>query len=301
MSEGRLIKGGSTRGAFYALPRYAADLGFRFKKRLRNRSLREDDVLDALRRKATILTRLKANVSDIFAYAFSEMLNNAIEHSTSKFIEIEASISEGTVTFVVDDFGVGVFKNVMRKHHLESELEAIQDLLKGKTTTAPEGHSGEGIFFTSKAGDVLVLESFKYTLRVDNMVGDVFIGERRRSKRGTKVIFSVSETSTRRLIDIFARHATMLGEPAFDKSEIHVKLYTLGTVHISRSQARRLLSGLNRFRAVTLDFDGVETIGQGFADEIFRVFRRGHPQIALSPINMNSAVRFMVDRASSEA
>ena len=34
--------------------------------------------------------------------------------------------------------------------------------------------------------------------------------------------------------------------------------------------------GLERFREVVLDFAGVDAIGQGFADEVFRVWARAH-------------------------
>ena len=55
------------------------------------------------------------------------------------------------LSFIVNDSGIGIFRNIMQKRNLKSELEAIQDLMKGKTTTMPESHSGEGIFFTSKS------------------------------------------------------------------------------------------------------------------------------------------------------
>ena len=70
---------------------------------------------------------------------------------------------------------------------------------------------------------------------------------------------------------------------------------------MSRSQARRLVSGLERFREVVLDFRGVELVGQGFADEVFRVWARQHPEVALIPTAMNEAVAFMVERAIAGA
>jgi hypothetical protein len=48
---------------------------------------------------------------------------------------------------------------------------------------------------------------------------------------------------------------------------------------------------------VTLDFSGVEVVGQSFCDELFRVFARAHPAIALEPVGMNEPVAFMVARA----
>jgi len=295
--EGTLVKGGSTRGAFYALPKHAP-AGHTVRKRLKNRSLQEDLVLDDVKRSAPFLMRLRKNVYDIFTYAFLEMLNNAIEHSRSSEIEIEVAKQDRQLRFVIRDFGIGVFRNVMRKRNLGSELAAIQDLLKGKTTTAPAAHSGEGIFFTSKVADVLVLESFSHRLRVDNIVKDYFIETVKPSRRGTKVVFTLDEKSRRRLDKVFRQHQTDPQEPAFDKSEIKVKLYTMGTAYVSRSEARRLMAGLEKFRSVILDFDRVRTVGQGFADEIFRVFRQAHPGTAIKAINMAEPVRFMVERVT---
>lgn len=78
--------------------------------------------------------------------------------------------------------------------------------------------------------------------------------------------------------------------------KVRIKLYTMGTVYVSRSQARRVLAGLEKFETIILDFDKVPTIGQGFADEIFRVFQKKHPRKEIVPANTNEAVQFMIDR-----
>ncbi|MFZ5475538.1 MAG: STAS-like domain-containing protein [Myxococcota bacterium] len=44
-----------------------------------------------------------------------------------------------------------------------------------------------------------------------------------------------------------------------------VPLLAVGGEFVSRSEARRLLHGLERFREVVLDFAGVPGVGQGFA------------------------------------
>ena len=192
VKEGKLVKIGATKSAFYVLPRDRERFGAGVKKRLINKNVKEHEVLAAVAGDLPHLSRAKENVRSIFEYAFSEMLNNAIEHSGSRFIEVEARTQDGAFVFVVNDFGVGAFRSVMKKKRLGSELEAIQDILKGKTTTSPQAHSGEGIFFTSKVGDIFILESFGYRLRVDNLIRDVFIEELHPSKRGTKVTFSLS-------------------------------------------------------------------------------------------------------------
>lgn len=294
-----LVRSGS-RGAYvyYALPENAEYLHSaqkKIKKKLKNQNLKEHEILEDLLSQALFLTKLSDNVRSIFDYAFSEMLNNAIEHSKSPNIEVEVSEDNEFLVFTIRDFGIGVFRNVMQKRKLKNELEAIQDLLKGKVTTEPKSHSGEGIFFTSKISDSFSEESFEYKLKIDNMIKDIFV-ENIKNIKGTKVTFKIKLDSKKHLNDIFKQYQSDPKNYAFDKTDVHVKLYQMGTVHVSRSQARRVLSNLEKFKKITMDFEGVPAIGQAFADEVFRVFLSNHPEISIEPINMNETVRFMIER-----
>ncbi len=58
-----------------------------------------------------------------------------------------------------------------------------------------------------------------------------------------------------------------------------------------------VLSNLEYFEEVELDFRMIESVSQTFADEIFRVWSKTHPKVRLIPVNMNENVRFMVSRA----
>ena len=301
VQSGDLLRTGGGRYTFYALPKYAEYLGKRIRQHFLNNDLEEHEVLDSLEKQAAFIADLPENMKSIFTYSFSEMMNNAIEHSQSKNISVEISTLDQNLNFVVQDEGIGAFRNVMNKRKLASELEAIQDLLKGKTTTAAHAHSGEGIFFTSKIADVFVLDSFGYRLRVDNLINDVFLEELKVPVKGTRVEFSLAVDSKKHLNDIFTHYQTDPSEYAFDRTEILVKLYTMGSIYISRSQARRVMSSLGgKFRVITLDFDKVPTVGQAFADEIFRVFKKKYPYIEVTPTNMNKAVSFMVNRVAEE-
>jgi len=297
VKEGKLVKGGSTAGAFYVLPENENLIQSEiiYKKIFTRDGLEEHRVLDEINH-TRIYLDLKDNVRSIFNYAFSEMLNNAIEHSESKKVSVNVFKSKKELVFFVDDQGIGVFRNIKTKKNLNSELEAIQDLLKGKTTTAPQLHSGEGIFFTSKAANLFILESFGLKLIVDNGIKDIFVSTKNRENRGTRVIFTVSLDSNLHLADLFRKYQTNQDTMAFDKTEVKIKLYTMETIHVSRSQARRVLSGLNKFKTIVLDFDKVPMIGQGFADEIFRVYKIKHPEVGMKAINTNDAVNFMIKR-----
>ena len=85
----------------------------------------------------------------------------------------------------------------------------------------------------------------------------------------------------------------------FTKTVVPVELARHGQdMLIARSQAKRLLARVELFRTVLFDFSEVEMIGPAFADEIFRVFARRHPEIELRPIRANSSIQGMVARAS---
>lgn len=296
IAEGKLFKSGSTRSAVYVLAEKQGILKDRFNKRYKNVNLKEHEVLEEVTRRLNFLRQAPEHIRSIFSYAFSEMLNNAIDHSKSENVSVNVEKIGKVLRFIVDDFGIGVFNNIMRKRRLSSPLEAIQDLLKGKVTTLPRAHSGEGIFFTSKVADVFMLESYGYKLRIDNLIDDVFVNDLKPSKSGTRVIFEISIEHSGHLDDVFKQYYTDPNDLAFDKTEIKVKLFTRGSIYVSRSQAKRVFVGLEKFRTVILDFDQVSGVGQAFADEIFRVFQSEHPEIKLIPENMNEAVRFMVER-----
>jgi anti-sigma regulatory factor (Ser/Thr protein kinase) len=293
----KLLRGGSHRNAFYVLPEDKHLLASEkiIKKALKRDGMEEHLILDEIQQSA-LYADMKENIRSVFNYAFSEILNNAIDHSQSDLIDIEIYKSDGNLVFMINDYGIGVFRNVKKEKQLKSELFAIQEIMKGKTTTQPLAHSGQGIFFTSKIADKFVLESYEYALIVDNLLKDVFVGENKSQNKGTRVIFTLNVNTHKHLIDLFRKFETNKDTMEFDTTQFKVKLFTMGTVYVSRSQARRVLEGLEKFKKVILDFDQVPMIGQGFADEIFRVYKIKHPEIEIVSINMNEAVRFMIGR-----
>jgi anti-sigma regulatory factor (Ser/Thr protein kinase) len=297
VKEGVLIREKAGRNTEYALPKNLNRLSGKVAVSLKNQNLEEHIVWDALKERSPLLKTLKENVFSVLDFAFQEMMNNAIEHSQSAQIKADIYKKEGDVFFDVSDTGIGVFRNIKTRFKLNSEIEAIQELLKGKTTTKPAGHTGQGIFFTSKVADLFILDSFDYRLRVDNQIDDLFIEKLEKPVKGTKVIFKIATNSKRHAGTVFKKYETDPEDTAaFDKTEVPIKLYTMSTIYISRSQARRVLMGLQKFKSVVFDFEGVPTIGQAFADEVFRVWRRRYPNTQIRPINMNEAVKFMVDR-----
>lgn len=230
--------------------------------------------------------------ADIFPYAFTEMLNNAIEHSEGTKVDVTFVKTEINWNFRIVDNGQGAFSNIMNTFHLSNPMEAIAELSKGKRTTAPTGHSGEGIFFTSKAVDEFEIDSNGFKWTVNNLIDD-FTVEESNLQTGTTVFCSLEINTARTLTSVFALFTE---DHEFMRSRPVVKLFETGMMFVSRSEARRLVVGLEKFSEVDIDFAKVKSVGQGFVDEIFRVWASSHPTTKLIPLNMNPAVEFMVLR-----
>lgn len=233
-------------------------------------------------------------------YAAMEILNNAVDHSGGRTVAVTVAFDRGGTTAVtVQDDGVGVFRRVCEDFGYATPHDAIVQLEKGKLTSDPARHSGEGLFFSSKAVTRFRLESQGVAWIVDNRVRDSGIGQSD-VQRGTRVRLEVVRGHVPRLADVFAAY-TDPDSLRFMRTRATVKLAGFGRALVSRSEAKRLVARLPAFTHVTLDFSGVDVVGQGFCDEVFRVFARSHPEVTLEPVGMNDAVAFMVSRARAAA
>lgn len=236
---------------------------------------------------------LAAEARTIANYAFTEMLNNAIDHSGADHADVSVWAGGLDLRFEVRDDGAGALPHLQERLGLEDVYDALGELVKGKTTTDPERHTGEGIFFTSKAVDVFTLESGGLAWTVDNLRRDQAVGGSAVTV-GTRVRCEIDPTSTRMLADVFGAYTDENHQ--FSRTRTVVRLFGFGVRFMSRSEAKRLMRGLERFREVELDFGGVEEVGQGFVDEALRVWPNDHPDVAVTPTGMTGPVEFMVRR-----
>jgi anti-sigma regulatory factor (Ser/Thr protein kinase) len=239
---------------------------------------------------------LRRNVEAIAHYAFTEMLNNAIEHSRAPRCSVRFRLDPGLLSFEIRDPGIGVFHSIASKLRLDGEHTALVELLKGRTTTMREAHSGEGIFFTSRAADRFVLRSHRIQVEWSRIKDDVFVSNPRFLK-GTSVEFMIQRNSRLHLETIVAEFAPEEYDYRFQKTRVLVKL--LQRDYVSRSEAKRLIANLEKFSEIVLDFRDVKSVGQGFADEIFRVFAGQHPGVKIATENANPAVDAMLRHVRS--
>lgn len=253
---------------------------------------------------SNLLADIPENIYKICQFGFTEMLNNAIDHSNGKkvLINIKRSLKDIQL-FLVDD-GIGIFNKIQKEFGLSDSLHAILELSKGKLTTDPKKHTGEGIFFSSRIFDTFTISSgglhFSHFSKSNNLEGsDWLLETKEKLTDGTAVQMKVSINSTRTTKEVFDFYSSK-DDYDFSKTHIPVFLAQHGNENlISRSQAKRLLTRFEKFKEIILDFQDIDIIGQAFADEIFRVFKNEHPAINLHAVNVNEQVAKMIDRAQN--
>jgi hypothetical protein len=284
---GRLARAGAGRGARYVLP------GARWERPLRG--LAEDRLWSEVRPTLADLGLSGQELATV-GYTFTEMVNNAIDHSGGTVLLVTAVVSAAGVLVDIADDGIGVFRHVRESLHLPEDVEAVFVLEKGRFTTQPARHTGEGIFFSAKAANRYRLESGRVAWITDNDARDTTIELLVEPRTGTRVCMQFAPGRVPVLADVF-REWTDPDTLTFDRTRTTVRLATFGVQLLSRSEERRITTGLERFRHVTVDFTGVDLVGQGFCDEVFRVFAAAHAHVTLHPVGMSESVAFMVHRA----
>ena len=244
---------------------------------------------------------LPSNAMDIWAYGFQEMLNNAIDHSSGTNVAIDIKRTTTSTEITMLDDGYGIFRKIKDSLSLEDDRHAVFELSKGKLTTDPENHTGEGIFFTSRMFDEFAIDSGSVYFSHISPAEEHWVFENEEHVSGTRIYMKLSNRTNRTPREVFDEFSGD-GDYGFTRTVVPVDLVRYGNdALVSRSQARRVLLRLDRFDTVILNFKNVEQVGQGFADEVFRVFARAHPDIELIPIEANPQVTAMIRRANRHA
>lgn len=293
IKSGEVVKTGKTRDTRYY---FACDLEKEIKFKINNQQVDEFQIYKDFIEKS--LGDFGDNLESICHYGFTEVFNNALDHSKGTSVGVTIKLIKGKVQITVTDDGVGIFKTIYDFFNLDDIYESALQLSKGKMTTMPEHHTGEGLFFVSRIFDSLEIFANNIYFVRNNKEQDWSLKKDNSLKFGSKVIMTIDSKTNKKLVDIFKKYQ----EPNtlnFNKTEILIKLSSFKEEKlISRSQAKRVLRGLeDNFKIVLLDFKGVRLVGQGFVDEVFRVYSNNHPGISFKYVNANKDVDFMIKRS----
>ena len=296
VDQNALVATGSTRNRHYEInPLASQDRMYFLEDELEEDIVWQEDV-------KPLLSELPDNVKAIWYYGFTEMFNNAIDHSAGKNILVRFKKTARSTEIAIHDDGEGIFRKIQRILNLNDESHAVLELAKGKLTTDPENHSGEGIFFASRMFDNFEILSGAVYFSHDRESLEDWISERDKTnsqRSGTSVFMELENSTSRTTKEVYDRFTTD-EDYGFTKTVVPVRLAQYGGEKlISRSQAKRLLARIDKFKSVIFDFTDVEAIGQAFADEVFRVFRRQHPEIEIMSVHANQNVQQMIRRAET--
>lgn len=192
---------------------------------------------------------LPDNVQRICNYGFTEILNNAIDHSGGSSVLCWANIEENAVVLGIADNGIGIFEKLKLHFGLDDHRHAILELSKGKLTTDNTRHTGEGIFFASRMFDDFFIRAnhLGFSHSAD---GDWLIEVKPKEDPGTHVSMSIdigSKRTAREVFDMFADPSS--DDLTFSKTHVPVVLARHGSDElISRSEAKRVLSRFQGFK-----------------------------------------------------
>lgn len=248
-----------------------------------------------------LFSDLKRSVQDVLYYGFTEMFNNVIDHSGGTVAMVSVVLTAKKCSVRIVDDGIGIFEKIKNHFDLYDHREAVLELCKGKLTTDRSRHSGQGIFFTSRMFDEFWIQANSLFFIHERNKDDWLIEADDEASSGTCIKMEIAANSAITTKDVFDSFTDPESDDyAFSKTHVPLRLAKYRDEElVSRSQAKRVLSRFDRFKEVLLDFKGVNSIGQAFADEIFRVYKASNPEVAVIAINTTSEVTHMINRAKS--
>lgn len=234
-------------------------------------------------------------VARMAQHVFTELLNNAVDHSGGTQVTVSVRQTPLQLQLLVSDDGRGVFDTIGERFRIDDPVAAMLELAKGKLSTQPERHTGRGLFFTAKLADVFDLHANGRAFQQRSWQRERWHAGRPACQRGTSIYAAILLDTDRTLDGVLRRYSLDGVTYRFERTVVPLALLTGPQVGLdSRATARRVASRLGDFKRVELDFEGLEEVGHGFVDELWRVFATQHPELQLVPVNMAPRVAEMV-------
>jgi anti-sigma regulatory factor (Ser/Thr protein kinase) len=242
---------------------------------------------------------LPQEVQRMAQHAFTELLNNAIDHSGGSEVTVSMRQTATQMQLLVSDNGCGVFGRIAKHFDIHEPRLAMLELSKGKLTSLPDRHSGHGLFFTSRLADVFDLHANGSAFQHRDWEAQRWRDGRplpgTSKDSGTSIYLAIALDTPRSLAGLLSTHSADGQGCAFERTHVPLQLLCSAGVDLtSRADARRVVSRLHAFKAAQIDFSGIDCIGHGFADELFRVYANAHPDVALQPVGMAANVSQML-------
>lgn len=243
---------------------------------------------------------LPRHVARMVQHGFTELVNNAIDHSGGTSVTVSLRQTPSHAQLLVSDDGCGVFSKICAAFDIADAQHAMLELSKGRLTSQPEMHTGRGLFFSSQLADVFDIHANGTAFQRRAWESTGWQPGRPLPRQGSSIYMSVALDTTRTLDQVMEAWSMDGTGIAFDRTTINLRLLAgPGEALDSRAQARRVAARLPQFRRAEISFAGVEDVGHGFTDELFRVFARAHQEVELLPTHMTPRIAALVKSAQN--
>lgn len=231
-------------------------------------------------------------------HGFTELVNNAADHSGGTSVTVSLRQTPSHVQLLVSDDGCGVFDKICTAFDIVDPQHAMLELSKGRLTSAPEAHTGRGLFFSSQLADVFDIHANNTAFQRRAWDGSGWKKGRALPRQGSSIYMAIALNTTRTLDGVMQAWSLAGDGIEFDRTVVQLRLLAgEGQALDSRAAARRVGTRLTPFKRAEIDFEGVTDVGHGFTDELFRVFAKANPQIELVATNATPRIEALVNSA----
>lgn len=243
---------------------------------------------------------LPRHVARMVQHGFTELVNNAADHSGGSSVTVSLRQTPSHVQLLVSDDGCGVFDKICQAFDIADAQHAMLELSKGRLTSQPEMHTGRGLFFSSQLADVFDIHANNTAFQRRAWETSGWLRGRPLPRQGSSIYMAIALDTQRTLDQVLGAWSVDGTGIEFDQTTIALRLLAgPGQPLDSRAQARRVAARLPMFKRAEISFDGVEDVGHGFADELFRVFARAHREVDLVPTHMTPRIAALVKSAQN--
>lgn len=258
---------------------------------------------------------LPPHVAHMAQHAFTELLNNAVDHSGGEQVTVSMRQTPMQLQLLVSDDGVGLFERIAGSFAIADPMLAMLELSKGKLSSQPQRHAGHGLFFSSRLADVFDIHANHSAFQHRAWQSQAWRPGKAHAthtaptvhaRPGTSVYLAIALDTPRTLDAVLRAHSGNGAGYDFARTRVPLHLIAGDTgdtaaALLSRADARRASQRLAQFACAELDFTGVAQIGHGFADELFRVYARENPGVELRPVAMAPQVTAMIESVRAAA
>lgn len=244
--------------------------------------------------------QLPAAVQRMAQHAFTELVNNAVEHSGGTQVTVSMRQTPAQLQLLVSDDGCGLFRQIEERFHITEPAVAMLELAKGRLTSQPQRHCGLGLLVTSQLADVFDVranaQGYQRRAWSEAPWHPMSLPAALAERPGTSVYLAIALDTGRTLEAVQRALSADARSFAFDRTHVPLNLITgpAQSVLASRADARRVAARLAGFRRAEIDFTGLGEIGHAFAHELFDVYRRENPQVEIVAVGATPLVAEML-------